>query len=61
MQLTRRFMLVSAVYTLCIMPCLRLGPENESLQNEAERSIFSSKYVFVLVHTVNFLKLYASK
>ena len=36
-------------YTLCIMPRLRLGPENESLQNEAERSIFTSKFVFVLV------------
>ena len=28
---------------------LRLGPENESLQNEADRSIFTSKFVFVLV------------
>ena len=28
---------------------LRLGPENESLQNEVDRSIFTSKYVFVLV------------
>ena len=26
-----------------------LGPENESLQNEADRSIFTSKFVFVLV------------
>ena len=35
--------------TLCIMPRFRLGPENESQQNEAERSIFTSKFVFVLV------------
>ena len=38
-----------AVYTLCIMPRLRLGPENESLQTVADRSIFTSKFVFVLV------------
>ena len=31
------------------MPRLRLGPENESLQNEADRSIFTFKFVFVLV------------
>ena len=40
---------VMQIYTLCIMPRLRLGPENESLQNEADRSIFTSKFVFVLV------------
>ena len=38
-----------SLYTLCIMPRSRLGPENESLQNEADRSIFTSKFVFVLV------------
>ena len=31
------------------MPRLRLGPENESVQNKADRSIFTSKFVFVLV------------
>ena len=31
------------------MPRLRLGPENESLRKEADRSIFTSKFVFVLV------------
>ena len=31
------------------MPRLRLGPENESLQNEADRSTFTSKFVFALV------------
>ena len=31
------------------MTRLRLGPENESLQNEADRFIFTSKFVFVLV------------
>ena len=44
---------------------LRLGPENESLRNEAERSIFTSKFGFVQSqhnkNTANFLKLYASK
>ena len=30
------------------MPRLRLGPENESLQNQADRSIFTSKFVFLL-------------
>ena len=53
-----------------MMTRLRLEPENESLQNEADRFIFTSKIVFVLVtestqknpqNTVNFLKLYASK
>ena len=51
------------------MPRLHLGSENESLQNEADRSIFTSKFVFVLVtkstqqkpKTVNYLKLHASK
>ena len=38
-----------ATYTLCIIPHLCLGPENKSLQNEADRSIFNSKFVFVLV------------
>ena len=38
-----------SLYTLCIMPRSRLGPENEFLQNEADRSIFTSKFVFVLV------------
>ena len=28
---------------------LAFGPENESLQNEADRSIFTSKFVVVLV------------
>ena len=32
-----------------LMHRLCLGPENESLQNEADRSIFISKFVFVLV------------
>ena len=33
------------------MPCPRLGPgkESRSLQNEADRSILTSKFVFVLV------------
>ena len=38
-----------SLYTLYIMLRLRLGPENESLQNEVGRSIFTSKFVFVLV------------
>ena len=41
--------ITNSVYTLCIMSRLCLGPENESLQNEVDRSIFTSKYVFVLV------------
>ena len=31
------------------MPRSCLGPENDFLQNEADRSIFTSKFVFVLV------------
>ena len=31
------------------MPRSRLGHGNESLQNEADRSILTSKFVFVLV------------
>ena len=31
------------------MPCLRLGPGKESLQNEADKSILTSKFVLVLV------------
>ena len=56
-----------------MMPRLCLGPADESLQNEADRSIFSSKFVFVLVTwstqqkpkllllLVNVVKLYASQ
>ena len=33
-------------YTLCIRTRSRFGPENESLQSEAGRSIFTSKFVF---------------
>ena len=40
---------ILTVHKLCIMPRLHLGPENKSLQNEAGRSIFTFKYVFVLV------------
>ena len=57
------------IYTLCMMPRLRLGRETKSLQNEAGRSIFTSKFVFLLVtkstqqnpKTMHFLKVYASK
>ena len=57
------------MYTLCIMHRSRLGPEDESFQNEADRSIFTSNFVFVLVkvnttktqNKVNFLTLHASK
>ena len=31
------------------MPRSHLEPENESLQNEADKSIFTSKFIFVLV------------
>ena len=49
------------------MPCPRLGPGKESFQNEAARSILTSKFVFVLVTKSesqskdNFQILHASK
>ena len=60
------------IYTICVTPHLCLGRGNESLQNEADRSILSFKYVFVLVSQnqsqnyksskqIDFPKLYDSK
>ena len=55
-------------YTICIMPRLRLGPENESLKS-ISRSIITFKFVFVVFkanitknqNKIHFFKLYVLK